>query len=128
MAVGSRCPCSGRSLALGAIGVYGVMAYSVERRTRESGRRQALGASRGSVVRLVVLQGSALAAIGIGLGSASAYLLRGYVAGFLYGVSPFDLPTYLAVAATLALVASAACLLPAGRAASIDPMNALRDD
>lgn len=119
---------AGIALTLGAIGIYGVMAYSVEQRRREIGLRQALGASRGSVLQLVVRQGSALALVGVVLGTVAAYLLRGYVAGFLYEVSSFDLPTYAAVAVALTAVAVLACLLPARRAAAVDPMAALREE
>lgn len=119
---------AGIALALGAVGTYGVMAYVVERRTREIGLRQALGATRGAVLKLVVAQGGRLVVAGILVGSIGAYLLRESLEGLLYEVSGFDAPTYAAVAATLAAIALLACLLPARRAAAVDPMEALRED
>jgi predicted permease len=119
---------AGLALLLGAIGIYGVTAYTVEQRTREIGLRQALGATGISVLRLVVGQGFKLAAIGIALGTAGAYALRQALASMLFEVSSLDPAVYLAVAVVLITVASAACLLPARRAAAIDPMIALRDE
>jgi predicted permease len=118
---------AGLALLLGAVGIYGVMAYTVERRTREIGLRQALGATRGRVLGLVVGQGFRLAAIGVAIGTAGAYWLRQTMSSMLFEVSSLDPTVYVAVAVVLIGVASAACLVPARRAAAIDPMVALRD-
>lgn len=119
---------AGLALALGAVGIYGVMAYTVERRTREIGLRQALGASPGRVLELVIRQGTVLALIGIGCGAVAAYLLRQSLSSQLFEVEGFDPATYAAVAVLLTLVAATACFLPARRAASVDPMEALREE
>ncbi len=116
------------ALTLGAIGIYGVMAYTVEQRTREIGLRQALGATRGSVVSLVVVQGFRLAIVGMILGGVGAYLMRQTLAGLLYEVSAVDPAVYAAVALVLAAVAALACYVPARRAATVHPMIALRND
>ncbi|MGD8329975.1 MAG: ABC transporter permease [Acidobacteriota bacterium] len=119
---------AGLALLLGAVGIYGVMAYSVEQRTREIGMRQALGATRSRVLTQVVTQGIKLAAIGVALGTAGAFALRGTLASMLFEVGSFDGPVYAAVALVLVAVATLACLIPARRAAAIDPMIALRDE
>ena len=111
---------------LAAVGIYGVMSYAVSRRTREIGVRMALGADPGSVQRLVVGQGMAVALAGAGVGLVAALLLTRLMAGVLYGVGPSDPATYAAVAAALVAVAFAASWIPARRAARIDPMKALR--
>jgi predicted permease len=114
------------ALLLATIGLYGVMAYAVAQRTREFGVRMALGAQSRDVLRLVFLQGARLAAIGIGLGAVGASLLTGFMASLLYGVKANDPLAYVGVAALLAAVAAAACLLPARRATRVDPVVALR--
>jgi len=119
---------AGLALALGAVGIYGVMAYTVERRTREIGLRQALGAAPGSVLRLVIGQGFRLAIIGIVIGAAGAFMLRQALASMLFEVSSLDPAVYAAVAGILLLVATLACAIPARRAAAVDPMVALRND
>lgn len=116
------------ALTLGAVGIYGVMAYTVERRTREIGLRQALGAAPGAVTRSIIGQGLRLALIGIVIGSAGAFMLREGLASLLYDVSSLDPVVYGAVAGVLALVATLACAVPARRAAAVDPMVALRND
>jgi len=116
------------ALTLGSIGIYGVMAYTVEQRTREIGLRQALGATSGSVVSLVVGQGFKLAALGIVLGGAGAFMLRRTLASLLFEVSSFDPVVYAAVALILTAVAALACYVPARRAAAVHPMVALRND
>lgn len=116
------------ALALGAIGIYGVMAYAVARQTREIGLRQALGASPATVLLRVVLHGVKLAAAGIGLGLAGAYFLRRGLESMLFEVQGFDPLTYAIVAAVLGAVAVLACAVPARRAAAVDPMEALRED
>jgi predicted permease len=116
------------ALVLGAVGIYGVMSYTVEQRTREVGVRLALGASRSAVLRLVISQGVKLALIGLGIGAIGAFVLRQIMENLLFEVSGSDPLTYIAVAALLAMVAAMACYLPARRAASVDPLKALRQE
>ncbi len=114
------------ALAITAAGIAGVIAFSVTQRTQEFGVRVALGARRTDVVSMVLAEGVRLTAVGLGLGAAGALLLSELLSSMLYGVAPTDGVTYLAVSSTLLLVATLACLLPALRAASVDPMRALR--
>ena len=116
------------ALFLAALGIYGVLSYSVSQRTREIGVRMALGARAGSVIALVVGQGLRLAALGAALGLVGALVLSRALRSFLYEVSASDPVTYLGVAAVLLAVGLLACLLPARRAARIDPLIALRYD
>jgi len=114
------------ALALAAVGVYGVMAYAVTQRTQEFGIRMALGASPGHVLKQVFLEGGRLAGLGLGLGLIAALAFTRLMASMLYGVKPSD-PLSLGVAAALlAVVAFAACYLPARRATRVDPLVALR--
>jgi predicted permease len=113
-------------LVLAAVGLYGVMSYSVSRRTREIGIRMALGAQPGTVERLVLRQGMVLTLIALALGWPAAWLLAKLASSFLYGIQPHDALTFALVPPFLAVVAVAACYVPARRAASIDPMQALR--
>jgi predicted permease len=115
-------------LILAAIGLYGVMSYAVSRRTREIGIRMALGARTAMVERLIVRQGMALAFIAMVLGWPAAWLLSRLASSFLYGIQPHDSLTFTVVPVFLAGVALVACWLPARRAASIDPMQALRTE
>ena len=109
-----------------AVGIYGVVAYSVERRTRELGVRAALGAAAGDTVRLVLVEGLALVGLGLVLGLAASTALGRAMSSLLYGVSTTD-PTAFAVSAAAAIVtAILACVVPAVRAASVDPAAALR--
>ncbi|HKD49614.1 MAG TPA: ABC transporter permease [Candidatus Acidoferrum sp.] len=114
------------SLLLACIGLYGLLSYEVARRTREIGVRMALGARPGNVLRLMVRQGLGLSAVGTILGLLGALGATRYIASLLYGVRPDDPATFAAVALLLALVALAACLIPARRAMRVDPMVALR--
>jgi predicted permease len=114
------------ALILGVVGVYGVIAYAVARRSREIGTRIALGARRETVMRMVLRQGFVLAAVGVGFGIALALGLTRLMSGLLYGVSPLDPVTFVAVAAGLLCVALVASYLPARRAAGVEPMEALR--
>lgn len=116
----------GAACALAAIGIYGVMAYVVVRRTREIGVRIALGAPPGRVQRLVIAQAMAQAGIGLALGVAGALLLGGQIRAQLFGVAPGDPTTLVATVGLLALVALFASWLPARRAAAVDPTTAMR--
>jgi len=114
------------ALLLGVVGLYGVVAYSVSQRTREIGVRIALGAQRGSVYRLIVQEAGWLAGIGIAIGLACSIAAATLIRGLLFAVQPWDVPTLAAVAAVLGIAALVASFLPARRAASIDPVEALR--
>jgi len=117
---------AGFALALATIGIYGVMAYLVSQGAREIGIRMALGATQQQILRLVVRQGLTLALAGVGLGLAVAFACSSLVSGFLFGVRSTDPLTFAAIAVLLALVASLASYFPARRAATLDPMDALR--
>jgi len=116
----------GIGLVLAAVGLYGVMSYGVSRRTREIGIRMAIGARPGAVERLIVRQGMILACISLALGWPAAWMLSKLVSSFLYGIQPHDPLTFAATPLLLALIALAACWIPARRAASINPTEALR--
>jgi putative ABC transport system permease protein len=116
------------ALLLAAIGTYGVVSYLVTERQREIGIRVALGASSGRIVRLVLRQGLTLATIGIVIGVGGALVLSRLTRTLLFGVSPNDPSTYVAVAAVIAAVALLACLLPAQRAMRVDPLEAIRGE
>jgi ABC-type antimicrobial peptide transport system permease subunit len=114
------------ALLLASIGIFGVVSYVVAQRTGEIGIRVALGARPSNVLRLVIANGLTMTVIGIAIGVVGAMWLARYLRSQLYAVSPFDPLVYAIVAVLLALVATTACLLPARRAMSVDPVEALR--
>jgi putative ABC transport system permease protein len=111
---------------LGAIGIYGVLAYTVGQRRQEIGIRMALGAEPGAVLRMVLRRGIVLLTIGIVIGLAGAAGLTRYLSGMLFDLTPLDPATYAAVALLFAVVALVASYLPAHRATQVDPVVALR--
>jgi putative ABC transport system permease protein len=117
---------AGVALLLAAIGVYGLMAYSVQQRTQEIGVRMTLGANPRQVRRMVVIQGMKLALVGVIIGVGSALALARLMSSLLFGVKPWDPVTIVLVAALLSGVTLLATYLPARRASWVDPMVALR--
>jgi ABC-type antimicrobial peptide transport system permease subunit len=115
------------AVVLAAVGIYGVMAYTVQQRTREIGIRMALGAQQGDVVRRVLRRGLVLTALGIAIGTAGSLAMTRSLATLLHEVSPTDPLTFSLVAVVLAAVALLGSWLPARRAAAVDPVIALRD-
>jgi ABC-type antimicrobial peptide transport system permease subunit len=113
-------------LLITAAGIGGVLALSVSQRTTEIGVRMAMGARRDEVMAMILRQGLGLVLVGLALGIVGAFALSRMLDRLLFGIPPTDPVTYAAVAALLLLVAAAACLLPARRAASVDPLVALR--
>ncbi len=113
------------ALLLGVVGLYGVVSYSVSRRTREIGVRMALGAPRANVLTLILGNGMRLAAIGIAAGLAGAVLAGYFLRSVLFGVKPWDIPTLVTVAVILAAICVLASYVPAYRASRLDPMKAL---
>ncbi len=117
---------SATALVLAAVGLYGVIAYSVARRTTEFGIRMAMGAGAGDVMSLVLGQGLRLSLIGVAAGAAGAIGLTRLIRGLLFGINSFDPLTFVAMAAVLIAVTVLACLIPARRATKVDPLVSLR--
>jgi ABC-type antimicrobial peptide transport system permease subunit len=114
------------ALLLAAVGIYGVIAYSVSRRTQEIGVRLAIGAERSDVLQLVLGQGMKLVGIGILAGVAASLGLSRFLGSLVYGVGTTDVLTLIGVALVLVVVAVLACYVPARRAMGVDPVEALR--
>lgn len=117
------------ALVLAAVGIYGVISYSVAQRRQEIGVRMALGAGRSQILRMVIAQGLRMAAVGLCIGAVAAAIFTRLLTGFshlLFGVKAYDPLTFAAVFAALALTAVLACAIPARRAANLDPIVALR--
>jgi putative ABC transport system permease protein len=116
------------ALLLSSVGIYGVVSYIVTQRTREIGIRVALGAQRSDVLRLVLQRGAKMTAIGILVGLAVSFALSHLLSTLLYGVSPHDTVTIIAVPAVLAAVSLTATYLPARRASQLDPATILHSE
>jgi ABC-type antimicrobial peptide transport system permease subunit len=116
------------ALVLAAVGIYGVVAYTTRQRTHEIGIRIALGAGRGAIMRQVLRQGLLLTAAGLAAGIIVSIILTRFLRSVLFGVGPTDILTFATVALVLSAVAIFATLLPARRAAAVDPVQALRTE
>ena len=116
------------AMLLAAIGIYGLISYGVEQRMQEIGIRVALGASRGDLLRMIVMQGAKLASIGIAVGLAAAFGLTRFLASLLYGLKAVDPTTFVGVALAIGLVSLTASCIPALRAGAVDPNRALRHE
>jgi ABC-type antimicrobial peptide transport system permease subunit len=114
------------ALAIATVGIYGVVSYSVARRTKEFGLRMVLGAQGADVLGLVMKQGAGMVVVGLVAGLVVAFALTRLMASLLFGVAPTDLATFASVTCVLAVVALAACYVPARRATRVDPMQTLR--
>ena len=114
------------ALAIAAVGLFGVLSYTVAQRSREIAVRSALGAQQRDIVRLVLGQGLAITGVGLAVGMAAALVLTRSMTAFLYGVTAHDRLTFVAVPLLLLLVAAAACFVPARRAAKLDPLKVLK--
>jgi putative ABC transport system permease protein len=116
------------ALAIATVGVAGVLAFSVSQRTNELGIRLALGAERGTILRMILGEGAVMALAGLAIGGAAAVPLSGLLNGLLFGVEPVDPPTIALSAVLLVVVALVAAWLPARRATAVDPITALRGE
>jgi len=114
------------ALLLSAVGIFGVMSYTVSRRTQEIAIRMALGADRPAVLRLILREGLSIVLLGVALGLVASLGVSRVMAGYVYGIRATDPLTYAAAATLLILVALGACYLPARRAMRVEPMKALR--
>ena len=114
------------AVLIAAVGIAGVLAFSVSARTNEIGIRMSLGADRGRVQRMILSEGGRLLIVGLALGVGGAYVAAGVIRGLLFGIAPHDPTTFVAVAAMMAVIGVAACWIPAARAARIDPAIAMR--
>ena len=114
------------ALIMAAVGIYGVISYSVSQRTKEIGIRMALGQETSQIRNLVVGQGLRLVAISLGIGLAAAYVLATFVSGLLYGVDPRDPLTFAGMAGFLLVISLVGCLVPARRATAVNPLSALK--
>ncbi|HEX7779289.1 MAG TPA: FtsX-like permease family protein, partial [Vicinamibacterales bacterium] len=117
---------SGFALLIAVIGLFGGLSYGVTLRTREIGVRSALGATPRQITTMVLRQGGVMVIVGLAVGLGAAAWATRLLSGFLFGVAPSDVPTFLAVGAGLMIVALVACAIPARRAARIDAITALR--
>jgi predicted permease len=116
------------ALLIAAVGIAGVLAFSVSARTNEIGIRMSLGADAGKVQRMILGEGGVLLALGLGLGIAGAFAFAGTIRGLLYGIPPHDPVTFIGVAVTMAAIGIGSCWIPALRAARIDPAIAMRSE
>jgi putative ABC transport system permease protein len=116
------------AVLLAALGVYGVIAFSVALRVQEMAIRMALGSQRSGIIRIILVSGTKLAAMGCVIGLAASTAASGLLRSFLFGVSPFDGPVRILAAIAVFLLTLAASAIPAQRAASIDPMQSLRGE
>ena len=114
------------AVLIAGVGLFGVLSFSVAQRTREIGVRSALGARARDIVALVVRQALSIVAVGVLFGLAAAVSVVRLLSAFLYGISPYDPLTFGAVPVVILIVAVVACLVPARRAAKVDPLTALR--
>ena len=115
------------ALVLSATGIYGVLSYSVARRTAEIGVRVALGANRNAIFRLIIIQGMQPIVAGLVIGIAGSLMLTQFISSLLFEVAPLDAASYLTVTLLIAVTALMACWLPARRALFVDPVTALRE-
>jgi len=116
------------ALLIAALGIYGILSYSVNQRTRDIGVRMALGAQRSRVLRLIVVEGMKLAMLGIGIGLLASIAIGRVLSSLLYGVSVHEPRIFVAVSLLLTAIAAAACAIPAHRASRIEPIAALRHE
>ena len=114
------------ALLIAAVGLFGVLSYSVAQRSRELGVRAALGARPGQILGLVLREGLVIGTVGVVAGAGAALLVTEWMSSFLYGVAPRDAMTFVGVPVGLLLITALACALPARRAARLDPLKVLR--